>query len=377
MKKNLFLLFLVAIVSLFTSCATTLQQDVFQTTDLNQELMEEISVYEDRFILIDSDYLLTGKIDPSTIKIFHDNIGEQLSKSHLEPIVIAHITAIDGILYLMEGKDKKALDCYNSAKATKGGDDYVLLLGTKLEKDLNKSIDKANEILSFDPNNSIILLEKGKLLYQQKQYDKAIALIDQAFIEFDNQNRQSYRAVYKEFRDKVWTLYNSGISSNNSNYSLTAALTKELMVQLTAENTSLLEDLTRGTKLSSNQLIDKVEKAGLFNPAGDPENSKGLAVTITNAETINRVACARFLWNLYVMKKGNPKLATRYSSRYSKMANAKSPVADIVLENVDFDAVLGVVENEFMNLPDGKNFNPGKEVSVLEFLSYLKLLSDR
>ena len=59
------------------------------------------------------------------------------------------------------------------------------------------------------------------------------------------------------------------------------------------------------------------------------------------------------------------------------MANAKSPVADIVLENVDFDAVLGVVENEFMNLPDGKSFNPGKEVSVLEFLSYLKLLSDR
>ena len=74
------------------------------------------------------------------------------------------------------------------------------------------------------------------------------------------------------------------------------------------------------------------------------------------------------------MKKGNKKLATRYSSRYSKMTNAKSPVADIVIENVDFDAVLGVVENEIMNLPDGKNFNPGEEVTILDFLSYLKKL---
>ncbi|MCR5189693.1 MAG: hypothetical protein K6C97_12235 [Treponema sp.] len=372
MKKLLVLM--TAIACLLTSCATTMQQDVFQTTDLNQELMEEVSVFEDRYILIDSEYLLTGKSDASKIAAFHKSVDEQLSQSHLEPIIVAHITAIDGILYLMEGKINKAQEAYSTAKATKGGDDFVLLLGSKLEKDTESSIAKVDEILSFDPNNSILLMEKGILLYQKKEYDKAIALIDQAFIEFDNQDRNNYRVVYKEFRDKVWTLYNSGIATAKANQSLTAALTKEDMVQLTHENTSLLQDLTTGTKLSNAQLMEKVEQAGLFNSVLDPDNAQGFAITITDSTSINRVACARFLWNLYVLKKGNKKFATRYSSRYSKMANAKSPVADIVIENVDFDAVLGVVENEIMNLPDGKNFNPGKEVTVLEFLSYLKKL---
>ncbi len=365
---------ILAIVCLLTSCATTMQEDVFQTSDLNKELMEEVSVYEDRYILIDSEYLLKGTYDSSKIAAFHKSVDEQLSQSHLEPIIVAHITAIDGILYLLEGKTKKAQEAYTSAKAIKGGDDYVLLLASKLEKNTDAAIAKVDEILSFDPNNSILIMEKGKLLYQKKEYDKAIALIDQAFIEFDNQDRDSYRVVYKDFRDKVWTLYSSGISADNTNQSLTAPLTKEDMVQLTYENTSLLQDLTTGTKLSNAQLMKKVEQSGLFNAVLDPDNSKGFALTITDSASINRVACARFLWNLYVMKKGNKKLATRYSSRYSKMANAKSPVADIIIENVDFDAVLGVVENEIMNLPDGKNFDPGKEVTILEFLSYLKKL---
>lgn len=372
MKKLLVLI--TAIACFLTSCASTLQQDVFQTSDLNQELLEEVSVFEDRYILIDSEYLLTGSYDISKIAAFHSSVDEQLSQSHLEPIIVAHITAIDGILYLMEGKTKKAQAAYVDAKATKGGDDYVLLLGSKLEKDTDSAIAKVDEILSFDPNNSIILMEKGKLLYQKKEYDKAIALIDQAFIEFDNQDRDNYRLVYKEFRDKVWTLYNSGISSAKANQSLTAALTKEDMVQLTHENSSLLQDITTGTKLSNEQLLEKVVQAGLFNSVLDPDNAQGFALTIMDTDYIDRVACARFLWNLYVMKKGNKKLATRYSSRYSKMANAKSPVADILIENVDFDAVLGVVENEIMNLPDGKNFNPGEKVTVLEFLSYLKKL---
>lgn len=372
MKKLMVVITVIA--CFFTSCATTMQQDVFQTSDLNKELMEEVSIFEDRYILIDSEYLLTGTFDSSKIAAFHTSVNEQLSKSHLEPIIVAHITAIDGILYLMEGKTKKAQESYTSAKSIKGGDDYVLLLASKLEKNTDSAIAKVDEILSFDPNNSLLLMEKGKLLYQKKEYDKAIALIDQAFIEFDNQDRDSYRVVYKDFRDKVWTLYSSGISSANVNQNLTAALTKEDMVSLTYENTKLLQDLTTGTKLSKSQLIKKVEQAGLFNSVLDPDNAKGFALTIKDSATINRVACARFLWNLYVMKKGNKKLATRYSSRYSKMTNAKSPVADIVIENVDFDAVLGVVENEIMNLPDGKNFNPGEEVTILDFLSYLKKL---
>lgn len=375
MKKILVLLS--AFGFLFSSCVTTLQQDVFQTTNLNKELMEEISVYEDRFILIDANYLMTGKFDQNQLDSFHQDVYAQLSKSHVEPIIEAHITSIDGILYLMEGKKSKAAECYRDSKAIKGGDDYVLLLGSKLEKNIDSSIQKIDEILSFDPNNSILLLEKGKLLYSKKQYDKSIAFIDEAFIEFDNQGRSNYRAVYKNFRDKVWILYNSGIDVENSSVlsseqNLASKLTKETMVQLAYEKTGLLNDFTTGTKLSASRLTEKVAEAGMFNPATDPTDGQGLSAEILNSEAIKRITCARFLWNLYVMNRGNPKLAVKYSNRYKKNPAAKSPVADVEISNPDFDAVLGLVENEIMNLPDGKNFFPDTEVVVLDYLSYLK-----
>ena len=69
MKKLMVVITVIA--CLFTSCATTMQQDVFQTSDLNKELMEEVSIFEDRYILIDSEYLLTGTFDSSKIAAFH------------------------------------------------------------------------------------------------------------------------------------------------------------------------------------------------------------------------------------------------------------------------------------------------------------------
>ena len=363
MKKVLVLLLSLTVI--LTSCTSTLQQDVFQTSDLNEELQNEISVYEDRYILIDSEYLLSGKYDSAAVTQFHKDIKDQLSQSHLEPIIIAHITAIDGLLNLIEGKTSKAQECYKTAKNTKWGDDYVLLLGVKLEKDTDAAIAKADEVLSFDPNNSIILMEKGELLYLQKKYDKAIALIDEAFIEFDNQNRSNYRAAYKPFRDKVWTLYNSGIDTGKSSdlsseQNLLNPLTKESMARLTLEHTSLLQDLTNGTKLSNSQLVQKLSESNI------------ITSEMMEAQTITRLECAQFLWNLYVYNKGKPELATKYTSRYAKLKNPKSPLNDVKIEDAGFDAVLGVVENEIMNLPDGKNFNPGTTVSILDYLTYLK-----
>ena len=65
----------------------------------------------------------------------------------------------------------------------------------------------------------------------------------------------------------------------------------------------------------------------------------------------------------------DPSLLTRYRQRYSF-----SPVPDVAVEEPWFDAVLGVVEREIMDLPDGINFQPDGEVSGLEYLSILQRL---
>ena len=358
---------------IFVSCASTLQQDVFQTSDLNQELADQIAIFEDRFIGIDSDYLVKNKLDADKTASLHKDIAAQLTKSHLEPVISAHITAIDGILYTLEGKTKKAEECYTKAKTIQAGDTYVLLLSTKLQKNNDERLKKAEEILSFDSSNAIILLEKGKLLYYQKKYDKSIAAIDEAFLIFDNQHRLSYRTAYRNFRDSVWKLYSSGMDYSDTG-DLSSILTKENMVQLTASNTALLEEFTAGTKLNTAGLLKKVNAVNMFCSALDSDNAKNSADMINSSKQITRIMCARYLWNLYIRSKGDSKLLTKYSSRYKKLANAKSPVADITFDNPDFDAVLGTVENEIMSLPDGKNFMPDEPVSVLDFLNYLNAL---
>ena len=119
-------------------------------------------------------------------------------------------------------------------------------------------------------------------------------------------------------------------------------------------------------------LIKRLEKSGYLSAPVDQNNLDKTSQDITKSKTISRKMAARFLWNLYVQNKGKQAQLTKYSSRYAKLSTAKSPIADITLQDKDLDAVLGVIENEIMELPDGKNFNPDDNITVIEFIASLK-----
>ena len=84
--------------------------------------------------------------------------------------------------------------------------------------------------------------------------------------------------------------------------------------------------------------------------------------------------CARFLWNLYIGRKGDESTATAYSRSYRSQIKSLSPVPDVPLDSEDFDAVLGTVENELLALPDGRNFYPDETISGVEFSRSVKKL---
>ena len=67
-------------------------------------------------------------------------------------------------------------------------------------------------------------------------------------------------------------------------------------------------------------------------------------------------------------------MRTKYSTAYSKL-NAESPVKDVLLSDEDFDAILGCVEFDIMELSDGINFNPHNSVSGIEFDKALQKLN--
>ena len=383
MKKTLKIVLAgLGIMLSLVSCAS-LQQDVYTYTEDNSYIYSSIEVYESRFINVDAKSQMESTAPLDEINGLLSDIGSYKNSTKVtEPLLIARLRAFEGLLYKMAGRTREAEAAYTESRGLQKGDRYVQLLGCRLAKNPEDSLSQVEATLKFDSRNAVLQLEKGILLYQLKKYDKAISAIDDAFILFDGEGLPEYRTVYNPLRSYIWEL-NSAYGSdadaaaNHSIAELQEPLTLEALVTLTMENTSLLENYTsanikKNQKQKSQVLLANIERGGYFSAAADQDNSAGTSAYMTGALEITRKMCARFIWNAYVRRSGNLKMLTRYSEKYRKSGRTKSPVADISVEDDDFDAVLGVVESEFMELPDGKNFNPDAVVTRLQFINWTK-----
>ena len=364
------------------SCAS-LQQDVYTYTEENTFIYSSIEEYEERFINIDVKYQLENAAPSSEInELLKDIAAYKASTKVTEPALIARLRAFEGLLYKMSGRKREAEAAWTEAKTQQKGDRYVLLLGSRLAKNEEESLSQIEGILKYDSKNAVLQLEKGKLLYQQKKYDQAISVIDNAFVLFDNEGHNIYRTVYNPLRSYIWDLneiYGSEAESDaKHNLSeLQGNLTLDSLVTLTLENTSLLDNYRpanqkQNSRQKQQAFITTLERGGYFSSSADQKNEAGSSAFMTGAGDMTRKMCARFIWNAYIRKSGNLKMLSRYSEKYKKSGRTKSPVADISVEDADFDAVLGVVESEFMELPDGKNFEPELPVTKLQFINWIK-----
>ena len=384
--KKLPLIFAGTLMLMLTavSCAS-LQQDVYTYTDENTYIYSSIEVYENRFIKLDTRNQMekTAPLEEIT-ELLADITSYKTSTKVTEPALIARLRAFEGLLFKMAGRKREAETAYNEARVLQKGDRYVLLLGSRLAKDTAESLEQIEGILKYDSKNAVLQLEKGKLLYQQKKYDQAISVIDNAFVLFDNEGLKEYRTVYNPLRSYIWDLNaiygsDSEADAKHDMTDLQGNLTLESLVSLTLENTSLLDNYRTENQKQGKQnkqkmqaFIAALERGGYFSAASDLVNQAGTSLYMTGAETMTRKMCARFIWNAYVRHSGNLKMLSRYSEKYRKSGRSKSPVADIAVDDADFDAVLGVVEYEFMELPDGKNFEPDAEVTKLQFINWVK-----
>ena len=76
---------------------------------------------------------------------------------------------------------------------------------------------------------------------------------------------------------------------------------------------------------------------------------------------------ALFLWHLIV---GNDKTRLKKYTRYYTNKR-RLPIPDVMIDGVYFDAIVGTVEEDIVPLTDGKNFEPDKPVSGMEFYCWL------
>lgn len=377
-KTGFFIGGMLAVMFCVMSCAS-LQQDVYTYTEENSYIFSSIEIYEEEFIKIDAKHQLENSVPLQEINELLAEIAAYKSSTKVtEPFLIARLRAFEGLLYKLAGKGREAEAAYSEARGLQKGDRYVQLLGCRLAKNTEASLEQLESILKFDSKNAVLQLEKGKLLYQQKKYDQAISVIDNAFVLFDGEGLHNYRDVYNGLRNYIWDLYtvygsDSDDNAGNNLADLQKTLTLEELVKLTLENTKLLENYRSvNQKQKTSAFILSLEKGGYFSAASDQQNTAKTSEYMTGAQEITRKMCARFIWNAYVRSHGNLKLLSRYSEKYRKSGRAKSPVADIPVEDEDFDAVLGVIESEFMELPDGKNFEPDTVVTRLQFINWVK-----
>lgn len=313
MKKIFQRLIITALCLCAVSCAT-LQQDVYTYTEDNNYIYSSIEVYEFQFIKLDSEYCLSPEAPILAINNLLKEITSYINSTKVtEPFLIARLRAFEGLLYKMIGKNREAQNSLQEAYSLQKGDSYVQLLSSRLVKNKEEALLQIEKILTFDSKNAVLQLEKGKLFYQLKRYEQAVAAFDNAFILFDAEGLSDYREVYTPLKNSAW-------------------------------------ELNQTSDLSDSKLLDGIELP-------DP---------------LTRRFCARFIWNAWVRKNGNLKMLTRYSEKYKNSGRTKSPVADVPVEDEDFDAILGVVEKEFMELPDGRYFYPDEEVTKLQFLTWLK-----
>lgn len=366
MKKNGFLsgVLLFLFSALFFSCQS-LQQDK-NVSILYQEQSEEINAIELEIASLEVSYLLSElSYDSLVVKLDSSisSIDKLLSKNDIEREGQAKLVALKGKSLLLQGKKAPAKSMYDKACVLYKGEVNTVILSSRLS--LSKE-DVEKMKISSDLQG-FLTLEKAISLYRSREYRKAAAKFDEAFMSIP----LNYRQCYEKMRNSAWSLRESG---SGNTFGTDAIVSKEKvtvgqMLLLAQNQGELMYRYTAAKNLNEAELFKRTFKAGLFEPSSNPAKTLPSS-SVTKDSVLTRRLFARFAWNLKTELSSNKKDSTKYTVAFK--GEKVSPVTDVPYEDEDFDAVLGCVENEILELPDAENFFPNNVLSGLSCSKALK-----
>ncbi len=366
MKKNIFTILICLIILVLNFSCTSLQQDVM-ISSVDSENFELFAEIESSVATLDASFCLGEKI--SSQNKLADETEKQIDifllESGYSKEAQSRLWALKGILKFIEGKKVEATKCFEVSKNLYKGEVFTTILGSRLGL-INLNDDEKIKIA----DKKILLLEKAISNFKNKNYVEAVANFDEAFISLPGY----YQYAFSKVRNRAWKLrtINSETENTNTNLLQVSEITVGQMLMIVQGNLNFLSNYNDGKILSENELYKKILSSGLLNPANEFMKDENINSKnkISRTEKLNRLICARFLWNLYNGNKNAKQDLTKYSAMFAGMND--SPVPDVEIDSPDFDAVLGCIELEFMNLTDGINFEGEKKVSGIEFSESLK-----
>ena len=355
---------------MIVSCATLQEVRV----DLNNEDQNlNIISTETKFAQLDAKLIQNPSVQttPDFIKECNSLI-EELKKSVTEnatsKALKSRFLAVTGKTYLLLNNPVLAKNYYAQSIAENKGNIQAAILAFRL--DSSTPLESFNAAPEEKP---LIDLERALLYYKNKDFVQAVANFDSAFISLP----QYYKDNYTEIRNSAWELRSISAQNQTSKKAQNTAdlltqkqITVSQMLTITASQTNYLSKIFTTKKEFPSQLYKNAKSNGLLSAISNKENQND--ETLQENQIVSKTVCARFLWNLY----SNIKNLQNKNTKYSKVYGPKNftPIPDVLPSSPDFDACLGVIENEIMQLEDGTYFFGSTPVSAIEFNSYLQNL---
>lgn len=296
---------------------------------------------------------LTGNTDVAAAAQLLNSLEAALSDVNLPAAARAQLLSFRGRANLILGDRKAARNDYEEAQSLHKGDLQAQILGLRLGL-----IQEAGSIVVSRSQQPLITLEKALENYRQENYREAAAQFDEAFISLDD----SYRSAYGQLRENAWRLRDISTSTDQEYRELLKqdSITLAQMISLIQGQGDLLYKYTGSRKVDSGQALRQLKTQGLFYSINSWTDVNQL-----NKDTVlTRALAARFLWNLYNDRRGTLSEAPKYAHQFASMG---SPIQDLPLNSPDFDAIIGCIQREFLDLPDGMNFYPEKPMSGVDF----------
>ncbi len=340
---------LCVLIGFFISCATVPRDEVYSssTREDNKGRLEDI----ERAIV--DQYRAPTMARNAVIKKELDSL---LSAPSSDSNYLAHIYALYADWHILNKDTAAAKKMLKSAQNRNGGDEYVMLVQSRLTAKPEEKRSYLEEAAEHNPSFYRLKTELAAEYFLAGDYTKALAAFDAA-LDF---LPQEYTELYAEKREYAAKYYEIDTDLGKDSARLLAQDTIRLidMTSLTQDNTRVLDFITGTEHRSAKLLAEQLKSAGWYAPEVN-----------VHTENATRKDAALFLW--HIIAGDDFALLKRYSTKYIQRGK-KSPLEDVELEGVYFDSILGVIEEDIIPLIDGKRFNPDGAVSGFDFYSWLK-----
>jgi len=271
-----------------------------------------------------------------------------------DPLYRARLEALSAEAFLLAGNRREAEARMREGKNQYAGDEIVLLVEARLQADIASRLRMLEQAIRSADSSLRLRAELGSTLLAAGRYREALAAFDSALPKLP----EEYSLLFQVERDKAWALRDASMSvqAASASYLTPQPISLIGMLVVVQQESSLMEWFTGGANWSPGVVFERGKAARWFADeslqADSPATRKDVAL---------------LLWNL--LARGQNQMLKRYSTRYA--ARASSPVPDVEFGSAWFDAVLGLVEENIMTLPDGRNFRPNDTVSGLDFFGFM------